>query len=112
MSATYNTRITSKLNELATLLAKNNYPKESTAIRTIIGKIMNWKEGEEWNPNNALGLPDADHVLEDVISKFNLAITESAKREMAKKNAPASTEEGKDMEQILKDMGTALEGIT
>ena len=85
MSATYNTRVMGKLTDLANILSVNNYRNEAAAVRSIIGKISNWKEGKEWNPDNALSLPDADHVLEELVVKFKMSIIEAKRKEMLAK---------------------------
>lgn len=122
MSAIYNTRMVSKLTDLANMLAKHNYRNESTAIRTIIGKIGNWKEGAEWNPENSLSLPDADHVLEDVINKFRITMNEADRREMVAKNPPApgatkptepeaETASSPKIDEAMKELNTAISNL-
>lgn len=110
MSATYNARIVGKLNELANMLAKHKYNNQATAVRNIVSKVSSWKEGKEWDTYNSINLPDADNILEEIIGKFKLTMSDAEKREMmAKKPAPTgspvSNLEGmiKDLEKLMGD---------
>jgi hypothetical protein len=111
MSAEYNTRITTKLNELANMLAKNHYPSESTAVRSIMSKIYNWREGREWNTENSRSQPDADHIMEELIKEFNITLGHAAKRDLEYKKTKEPEEQNIDMEAALEKLDKMIEGL-
>jgi hypothetical protein len=110
MSATYNSRIISKLTDLANMLAKHHYQSQATAIRNVASKVSNWKEGKEWDTYNSISLPDADNTLENLIGNFKLTMSDVEKRElMAKKPAPTGSPIT-NLEGVIKDLEKMLEG--
>lgn len=123
MADVYSNRLTGRLTNLATLLEKNGYRTESTMIRTLIGKVGNWKDGYEWNDTNALSTPDADYVLEEVVKTFTNTINEIARKKLLEKKkeeeeSPEAEEpEGEESdskseaEAAIKELEKTLEGL-
>lgn len=123
MSAIYNARIIGKLSALSDKLRSLGFGRESNDINNIIGKINSWKEGKEWNPDNSLGLTDADHVLEDLVNKFKVSVL-SFQREKDKikdskeepipqteQDTESETKSEQDISKMINDLEITLENL-
>jgi len=114
MADAYSGRLIGRLVNLATLLDKNGYRTESTMIRTLIGRVNNWKDGYEWNDSNPLSTPDADYVLEEMVKTFTFAVNEIAKKKLVQKQKQpeaVDSNNNSESETAIKELETAIEGL-
>ncbi len=117
MADTYSNRLLGRLSNLANLLDKNGYRNESSLIRTLIGRVGNWKDGYEWNEANSLSIGDADHVLEEVVKTFTNTINEIARKKLVEKSKTLETQteaekvDTKGLEQDVKELEATLDSL-